>query len=125
MVEGVGQGKGLVCIHDLPPPEAISGRGCERTVSEPSRREFSGPPSVKRRIGIRNRLVTARALSEQKGSPLFCLRFFSPILQLTLRGTYEMPTAAREPRGMLVAGSLRSPPMLKPAMTPERHPDMG
>lgn len=34
-----------------------------------------------------------------------------------------MPTAAREPRGMLAAGSLRSPPMLKPAMTPERHPD--
>lgn len=33
-----------------------------------------------------------------------------------------MPTAAREPRGMLAAGSLRSPPMLKPAMTPERHP---
>lgn len=36
-----------------------------------------------------------------------------------------MPTAAREPRGMLAAGSLRSPPMLKPAMTPERHPDRG
>lgn len=34
-----------------------------------------------------------------------------------------MPTAAREPRGTLTAGSLRSPPMLKPAMTPERHPD--
>lgn len=50
----------------------------------------------------------------------------SPTLLLGLiamRGTYEMPTAAREPRGMLAAGSLRSPPMLKPAMTPERHPD--
>lgn len=34
-----------------------------------------------------------------------------------------MPTAAREPKGTLTAGSLRSPPMLKPAMTPERHPD--
>ena len=49
---------------------------------------------------------------------------FSPSLQLiATRGTYEMPMATREPRGMLAAGSLRSPPMLKPAMTPERHPD--
>ncbi|KAL0600263.1 LOW QUALITY PROTEIN: hypothetical protein AAY473_030140 [Plecturocebus cupreus] len=52
-----------------------------------------------------------------------CTRPDSLLELIAMRGTYEMPTAAREPRGMLAAGSLRSPPMLKPAMTPGRHPD--
>lgn len=71
-------GKDLVCIPDLPPLEAFSGSSYKRTVSEPSRREFSSPSSVKRRIGISNRLVPARALSKQKGSPFFCLGFSLP-----------------------------------------------
>lgn len=116
-------------MHSCRPPKQHSqAGGMKGSVSEPTRREFSSPPNVKRRIGIRNRLVTARAQSEQKGQSPLLPGVFSPILQLrptAKRGTYEMPTAAREPRGMLAAGSLRSPPMLKPAMTPERHPDKG
>jgi len=32
--------------------------------------------------------------------------------------TYEVPIAARDPRGMLVAGFWRSPLILNPAITP-------
>ena len=72
---------------------------------------------------LEQRVSLRRALLEQKEQSPLLPGVFSPSLQLiATRGTYEMPTATREPRGMLAAGSLRSPPMLKPAMTPERHP---
>jgi hypothetical protein len=119
-------GQGRIILHSWSPSShSILRQDCERAASEPTRREFSSPPSVKRRIGIRNRLVTARAFSEQKGQPPLLPGFSLPFSSSdqSKRGTYETPTAAREPKGTLSAGSLRSPPMLKPAMTPERHPD--
>lgn len=60
--------------------------------------------------GLQNR-------DEQKVSPSRNIFFARRCSSLFIR-TYEMPMADKDPRGIFVAGFLRSPLILNPAITP-------